>query len=238
MASADSPSFPRLLRDPVAALLAQIEAARQPRTLVALAGVPGSGKSTVASHLARAVNAALGQPTAMLALGMDGFHLPKAALHAMPDPDLAFARRGAPWTFDPASLAARLTALRTEVGRVAVPWPDFRHEVGDPVEAAILVPADVRLVLVEGLYLLLETDGWAEVAASFDERWFLDVPLDLALHQLAGRHMAAWGYTRKQAEAQIAANDGLNAETVMTTRGHADWLLANDFQPSLSADAR
>ena len=63
---------------------------------IAIAGETGSGKSTLAAHLADAFNATHSEP--MTALGMDGFHLPKAVLRAMPDPDAAFARRGAPWT--------------------------------------------------------------------------------------------------------------------------------------------
>ena len=86
-----------------------------PRALVALAGLPGSGKSTLAVRLAAEVNAAAG-PNAMVALGMDGFHLPKAALRRTPDPEAAFARRGAPWTFDAPALVARLRELKDAAG--------------------------------------------------------------------------------------------------------------------------
>ncbi len=70
-------------------------------------GVPGSGKTTVAAQLAEEVNARTA-PGTMLALGMDGFHLTKAELRWFPDPVEAFARRGAPWTFDVAALERRL----------------------------------------------------------------------------------------------------------------------------------
>ncbi len=204
-------------------LLLLLEASES-RRMIALAGLPGAGKSTLAARLAAEVNAEAG-PGAMVALGMDGFHLTRAALRRLPDPDEALARRGAPWTFNPDALARRLHEVRAEAGRAAVSWPGFKHEIGDPVEGAELVPPDARLVLVEGLYLLCQDDGWQALREAFDERWYLDTPLDLAMERLTRRHMAAWGLSREAAEARIAANDRLNAEIVQASRTNADWWL-------------
>ncbi|APW38680.1 hypothetical protein RD110_16945 [Rhodoferax koreense] len=199
-------------------LLALLASGR-PRILVGLVGQPGAGKSTVAARWADAVNRQAGAGR-MQVLGMDGFHLPRAALARMPDPALALARRGAPWTFDPAGLRQHLQALRE--GR-AVTWPDFQHDIGDPVADAFTVTPDTRLVLVEGLYLLHQGDGW-DLQGLFDEVWFLDVPPAQARRQLAERHQRAWGFTPEQAEARIDASDGLNAELVWAGRERADWL--------------
>lgn len=209
-----SPAVQRLL-----ALLAR----GRPRSLVALAGLPGAGKSTCAARWADAVNRHVG-PGSMQVLSMDGFHLPRAALARLPDPALASARRGAPWTFDPAGLRQRLKALRGEAGVLApVTWPDFQHDVGDPVADAFTVPAETRLVLVEGLYLLHPGDGWA-LHDLFDEGWFLDVPWELAMQRLVLRHQRAWCLTPMQAQARVDANDGLNAITVQQSRSRADWM--------------
>lgn len=219
----DSEVLP-LLTDPLQRLLARLTP-DAPRALVALAGLPGSGKSTLAARLAAEVNAARG-PGTMAALGMDGFHLTKAELQKMPDPDAAFARRGAPWTFDAPALAARLREVRDAAGRDSVGWPGFQHEIGDPVEDAETVGPGTRLVLVEGLYLLHPEDGWEELGPLWDERWYLDTPLEVAMERLAARHMAAWHLTRVEAEARVAANDRLNAEIVARTRDRAEWRLA------------
>ncbi|XP_019089401.1 PREDICTED: ATP-dependent kinase YFH7-like [Camelina sativa] len=48
---------------------------------------------------------------------MDGFHLYRSQLDAMEDPKEAHARRGAPWTFDPALLLNCLKKLRNELFR-------------------------------------------------------------------------------------------------------------------------
>jgi pantothenate kinase len=195
--------------------------------LIALAGVPGSGKSTLAGALAAEVNRRVG-PQAMVALGMDGFHLPKAALRAMPNAAEALARRGAPWTFDPAGLAAQLSILRHSAGLVWCAWPDFAHGVGDPVERKNAVAPQARVVLVEGLYLLHRGDGWAPVEAGFDERWFLDTSLEIAMQRLASRHMASWNLTAGQAEARIARNDRLNADVVLASRARAEWVVSGE----------
>lgn len=216
---------PPVIAQPVQHLLDLL--ARHPgrRTIVGLVGLPGSGKSTLAGQLADAVNTHAG-PGTVLALGMDGFHLPRAALAQMPDPAAALARRGSPWTFDPAGLAARLQALRSAPladGSACVPWPAFEHSVGDPVENALQVGPQTRLVLVEGLYLLHREHGW-NLHGLLDTCWYLDVPMELALQRLVARHQAAWGFTRAQAEARVAENDQRNADTVLLTRARADGL--------------
>lgn len=214
-----------VLEQPIEHLLGRLGPGGE-RSMIALAGLPGSGKSTLASLLAREVNARAGAQ-AMVALGMDGFHLSKAALSAMPDPEAAFARRGAPWTFDASALASRLQAVRAGWAREPVAWPGFEHEIGDPVEGAFVVAPSTRLILVEGLYLLGRSGSWEEVSEAFDERWFLDTPLEVAMERLALRHMSAWGLARDEAVARIQANDRLNAEIVAEDKSHADWLLQN-----------
>lgn len=218
--------MPPLIPDPVRHLTALLASAPQRRWIVGIAGLPGAGKSTLAQALAAAVDQAVGAPVAM-ALGMDGFHLTRAQLRASADPAAALARRGAPWTFDPQALALRLTALRV-AGLAPVPWPAFEHGVGDPVADAIQVPPAVRLVLLEGLYLLHDDHGW-DLRGAMDTCWFLDVPLDLAMARLAARHQAAWGLTHDQAMARIARNDRLNAQTVWHSRARADALVADQL---------
>ena len=207
-----------ILENPVAHLISLLEA-NVPRQIIGLAGLPGAGKSTFAAHLAREVNAATA-PGTMIALGMDGFHFSKTQLREFPDPAAAFARRGAPWTFDAPALLRKLRDLRT--GKT-VSWPGFEHEIGEPVEAAFTILPTTRLILVEGLYLLHKADGFAPIVQFFDERWFLDVPWEIARERLIARHQAAWLMSRAQAEARIAENDARNAELVGATRSSADW---------------
>jgi pantothenate kinase len=224
------PTLP-LLEQPAEWLLSRLDS-HTPRWIIGMAGTPGSGKSTLATQLAEEVNART-TPNTMIALGMDGFHLTKAELRQFPDPAEAFARRGAPWTFDANALQQRILGLRAAAGSAELTWPGFQHDVGDPIEAANTIPASTRLIIVEGLYLLHQADGWQAISQLFDERWYLDTPLATAMERLALRHMQAWGVTRAAAEHRIATNDRPNAMLVQQSAAFADWRVIQRPAPQL-----
>jgi pantothenate kinase len=165
---------------------------------VGFAGIPGSGKSTVAEELRTRWPGAVVLP-------MDGYHLPKRMLDTE-----AMRRRGAPHTFDPERLRADLLRLK-ETG--AGDFPAFDHAEGDPRETAIHIDADARPIFVEGLYVLLA--DW-RLEAFFDLRVFLDCALNVAMRRAAARHLAC-GLAPDAAAAHMRAetSDRLNAELIL-----------------------
>ncbi|TKW29465.1 hypothetical protein SEVIR_3G396100v4 [Setaria viridis] len=204
--------------------------------IVGLAGPPGAGKSTVASEVVRRVNMlwshAKGSgallPTEEIAamLPMDGFHLYRAQLDAMENPKEAHARRGAPWTFNPSLFLKCLQTLRTEGSVYA---PSFDHGVGDPVENDIFVKPQHKIVIVEGNYLLLEEDVWREIRGLFDEKWFIDIDIDVSMQRVLKRHIAT-GKEPDVAAWRISYNDRPNAELIMESRKDADLVIRSvDF---------
>ena len=215
-----------ILNDPVGRLLQLLnrmkEADASKRMVIGVVGLPGSGKSTLAAKFVDAVNQQTGSPTAV-ALSMDGFHLSKAALAQFADPAAALARRGSPWTFDPAGLAIKLQQLQNNPAE-STTWPDFQHGVGDPVADAICINPEVKLIIVEGLYLLHREHGW-NLNGLLDECWYLDTPMNVAMERLVKRHMASWGFSREQALDRLAMNDRLNADIVLQSRARADKLV-------------
>jgi pantothenate kinase len=91
------------------ALERQISPAK--RVVIALAGPPGSGKSTAAQKVIDLLNQGRQEPWAQL-VPMDGFHYPQQALDEFPNRTEAYARRGADWTFDAAKLLDFVRVLR------------------------------------------------------------------------------------------------------------------------------
>ncbi|MEY2995024.1 MAG: hypothetical protein RL357_1959 [Pseudomonadota bacterium] len=214
----------RHITDPIEALMHALHSAGTSRRLIGLVGLPGAGKSTQAELWAKLINERCSQPVAQ-AVSMDGFHLTKAELDQLSHPQEAHARRGSYWTFDAEGLAQRLESLRecqADGSPSEVLWPTFDHQAGDPVAHGQVVAGTTRLVILEGLYLLLgREDGW-RVREVLDEVWFLSVDLDQAMRQLEARHCRVWQISAEEARARIARNDLLNAQKVETTRSRAE----------------
>jgi pantothenate kinase len=46
------------------------------------------------------------------------------------------------------------------------------------------------VVIVEGNYLAFDHACWAELASQFDEIWFVECPIDVAMARVVERHIA------------------------------------------------
>lgn len=185
------------------------------RVLVALAGPPGSGKTTIAVNIVRALTD-LPSPPKTVAVSVDGFHLPLAALRELPNSDEAIARRGAPWTFDAKSAVEMVRNLKTSAGSKAVTIPTFDHAVKDPVADGLVVDPGVQVCILEGNYLLCDEGSWSEIADIVDERWLVKVDENLARSRVASRHLRAGiEPTMKLALARTDYNDIPNGRYIM-----------------------
>jgi len=83
---------------------------------------------------------------------MDGFHLTRAQLDALPDPANAHARRGAEFTFDGEGFLKLVQRLRPPLtsSSSVVYAPSFDHAVKDPKEDDIMVDVSHRIIVFEG----------------------------------------------------------------------------------------
>jgi pantothenate kinase len=184
------------------------------RVLIGIAGAPGAGKTTLARALAGALTA---RDAVVAHVPMDGFHLADAALDLLGLRD----RKGAPDTFDAAGYAALLA--RIAAGETV--WaPAFERDLEQPIAQAILVPADTRIVISEGNYLLLPTPAWRAVASWFDEVWFCQLDDAVRLARLISRHIQ-FGKTPAEARDWVERLDEANARLVAATAPAADLLI-------------
>jgi pantothenate kinase len=185
-------------------------AAGRARFVVAIAGPPGAGKST----LAAAMLPLFPEGSAAI-VPMDGFHFDNAILVRRG----LLARKGAPETFDVAGLSATLTRIRAGDEEVAVPV--FDREADLARAGAAVVSRDVRFVLVEGNYLLSDEAPWSGLAPSFDFSIFLDVDEPVLERRLVERWLQH-GHSPEEAVERAFSNDVPNARRVLACRRVAD----------------
>lgn len=208
--------------DKVVALIAEKAAAntsRDGRLLIAVAGVPGSGKTTLAAQFVDAVSATAGVPC--VNMPMDGYHTYRKDLDEMPNPKEAHERRGCEWTFDSKKLLADLNTMKGS--SATFKGPSFDHAVKDPVEEDVVVDEKHRVVVMEGNYLAYTaTEDWKAVRECFDLVVFLRCPLEVSTKRLAQRHIEAWGISMEAAMARAGGSDFLNAQLSAGTEGNAD----------------
>ncbi|KAI1178689.1 P-loop containing nucleoside triphosphate hydrolase protein [Nemania sp. FL0916] len=197
------------------------------RFMIAIGGIPGSGKTTLSQTVTQALNArhASQQPGAEEPIAafvpMDGYHLTRAQLSAMPDATTAHARRGAEFTFDGAAFLTLVQSLRAPLtaSSTAIFAPSFDHAVKDPKADDIAIHPGHRIVVFEGNYVVLDKHPWREAADLMDERWFVDVGFDVARRRLVKRHVLA-GIARDEEEAGRRAdeNDLVNGKQIVRDR--------------------
>ena len=189
------------------------------RAILAIAGSPGAGKTTLARALVARVDALAGAGTAAY-VPMDGFHLANATLDRLG----RHGRKGAIDTFDGWGVLALVRRIRGETDHV-VYAPSFDRAVDEGVAGAIAVEPGARLVVVEGNYLLVDEDPWAQLAAELDEAWFCATPGEERFARLVDRHTSG-GRAPDAAEAWAREVDGANAALIEGTRGRADLVVA------------
>lgn len=189
------------------------------RFVVAIAGPPGAGKSTISEILRDALNGD-DQHSAVI-VPMDGFHLDNVIL----DQRNLRKRKGAPQTFDCAGFAALLGRLKTASDEVVIPV--FDRELDLARAGASIVSPDDHILLVEGNYLLLDEEPWRQLRAFFDFTIFLDVP-QATLEQRLVQRWLDHGYDEAGARERALSNDIPNAQYVVAHSCKADLIVSSN----------
>ncbi|KAL2410517.1 ATP-dependent kinase-like protein notR' [Exophiala dermatitidis] len=208
------------------------------RLLIAISGIPGSGKTTLAAAVVHGLNKKHHEsmhrkypnrpaapdpsnPDIAFVIPLDGYHLTRKQLAEMPNAEEAIFRRGAAFTFDAQSYLKLVEELRKPISpeTPTIYAPSFDHAIKDPVANDIAIPPTARIVVFEGLYTALDADGWRDAHALMDETWFVDVDIDTATQRVAKRNFAA-GITKTFDEslARTKESDMRNARDILDHR--------------------
>ncbi|GMM35002.1 Yfh7 protein [Saccharomycopsis crataegensis] len=243
---------------------------------------------------------------------MDGFHLPRRVLSQFKDPVTAFARRGAPFTFDAPMVAILANLLRSTCdvivsdicpdpiftnegisldpqfhnhdaetssmtsssrqsahsslfefdndqasvesfddsdneedynniwklrhGRTTmipdIVIPSFDHAEKDPRANGITIKAATKVVILEGLYVLLDLPYWMDISGdqqhSGVESWKINLDESSARTRVAKRHLQAGIVDNLQdGEARYDANDCINGRLVDRQSKAADFVVCS-----------
>lgn len=192
---------------------------RESRSIVAIAGAPGSGKSTVAEALVGALNETV--PACAALLPMDGYHYDDTLLAALG----RLERKGAPDTFDVGGLRAMIRRLRAN-DEEAVCVPVFDRAIEIARAGARMIDRDASVIVVEGNYLLLDDMPWVSLHDLFD----VTVMIDVGEAELRRRLTARWegfGLTPDEVAGKVEANDLPNGAVVRKRSVAADYRLKN-----------
>ena len=213
---------------PLLRKLTKLQKDKGKRILVMLAAPPGAGKSTLLSFLEK-LSREQDDLMPIMTIGMDGFHRRQEYLLShYADRDGKQIRmveiKGAPVTFD-------LERLTESVRKVAAGencgWPVYERLLHNPVEDALTI--DGEIILLEGNYLLLDEDGWRDLAAYAD--YTISVSADEALlrERLVDRRIKT-GVEREAAVRFVDFSDMPNVRLCLEHSGSADLRLRIDAE--------
>ena len=189
------------------------------RIVISLSAPPGTGKSTLAlflEHLSRITPGV----REVQAIGLDGFHYHsdyiKSHNAVIDGGTVPMAKvKGCPETFDIEKLKIKLEELKNS----NILWPLYDRSIHDVVEDAVKVDKDI--VLLEGNWLLLSEEPWAELIDFCDYSIFISADAPLLHKRLVDRKIQG-GLSPAAAEEFYQNSDLKNIYRLMANHHTAD----------------
>ena len=182
------------------------------RHIVAIAGPPGSGKSTLSTALHAELQA---RNEASKVIQMDGFHFDNSVLSKKG----LLSRKGSPQTFDVTGFINLMGRLVAGEDNVAIPVFDRDKDIS--VAGADVVMNTDRILIVEGNYLLIDDTPWSDLVRLWNQSIFIAPKVCDLEKRLANRWLDQ-GLNAERARERALSNDLPNAHFVLRHSTAAD----------------
>ena len=146
---------------------------------------------------------------------MDGFHLDNSILAERNLLD----RKGAPATFDTAGFIHLINRLTNFEDNVVIPEFDRNRDLS--IAGSSIISTKDKVLIVEGNYLLIEEEPWAELRKSWDQTIFINPGIDTLEQRLLNRWLRH-GLDAQDAKKRTISNDLPNARYVLKKSSVSD----------------
>ena len=186
------------------------------RYFIALSGPPASGKSTISEKLLKDLTLK-GHNSSILQ--MDGFHYDDQILKQKS----LLLKKGAPETFDVMGFLNFLFRLQNE-NEVAIPIFDRSLELSR--SSAVIISKEIRVVIVEGNYILLKTHPWRELHKFFNSTIMINTKHEILEKRLIER-WRSFNIPEEEIKQKVFENDLPNGVNVYKNSILADFNLLN-----------
>lgn len=188
------------------------------RIFVYLSAPPGCGKTTFSQFLEYLSKKE--DVTELQTVGVDGFHYNQKYLDehfiTIGDKTLPLsAVKGSPITFD----VEKLSLFIKESMNKDIYWPYYSRKIHNPIEDKIKI--NQKIILLEGNYLLLKTNPWANLKNYCSASLFLNIDKEILLNRLLERKIMT-GRDEKWARDFIRTTDEPNIDNVINNSIPAD----------------
>jgi len=199
---------------------------KKPRVIVGVAGPAGAGKSVIMA-IFQEIAAQRPLPFRFETIGIDAFHYTNDFLTSnIVGGESLKNHKGRFDTYDAQKLTDTLTHF--SLGH-SVSIPVYSRKTHNPIENATSIKGgEPTLLLVEGLWLLYDKNGWEKVGKLLDFSIFVEADKNRVRQGILDRHIRG-GRTQEDAEKYYEANEVVNFDLIMKTKNKANKIIPSYY---------